>query len=197
MDGWILQSTAPDRVLGATNDGPARSSTCESAPHRGEGVGVMTRRPHACPLHRQGVSSKGGSSRRARPAHSALVPRVPLHMQAAWVYECVSRCRCGGGASVLSPPLFHPTSSFSLDWTEPLTLDYTNQPAGTAGWGYPRHAVILSTSLQPAPNAPQGHTPAAPRTVPPSPHKPVPSRAGMGTARGRRPALLPPQRGED
>jgi hypothetical protein len=33
MDGWILQSTAPDRVHETMNEGPARSSTCEPAPH--------------------------------------------------------------------------------------------------------------------------------------------------------------------
>ncbi len=33
LDGWILQSTALDRVHGTTKEGPARSSTCESAPH--------------------------------------------------------------------------------------------------------------------------------------------------------------------
>ncbi len=33
MDGWILQSTAPDKVHETMNEGPARSSTCEPAPH--------------------------------------------------------------------------------------------------------------------------------------------------------------------
>jgi hypothetical protein len=33
MDGWGLQPMAPDRVHGTMKEGPARSSTCGSAPH--------------------------------------------------------------------------------------------------------------------------------------------------------------------
>ena len=33
VGGWILQSTAPDKVHETMNEGPARSSTCEPAPH--------------------------------------------------------------------------------------------------------------------------------------------------------------------
>jgi hypothetical protein len=59
LDGLILQSTAPNRVHGTMNPrGPARSSTCESAPHACR-VGHQTkpnRRPGA-PVQGVGVGS--------------------------------------------------------------------------------------------------------------------------------------------
>jgi hypothetical protein len=50
MDGWILQSTAPDRVHETMNEGPARSSTCEPAPHacRLHGPTMMDVQVEAC-----------------------------------------------------------------------------------------------------------------------------------------------------